>query len=322
MIEKEPVPELRPATRLPWVLIGLAIVVGVVVTARTCRRANGGSAAGSGNTAVSSSDDTGKPTGPTDAGSQPAAVPESGRGQESAQAAQDPKVLVASGDLVAAREEALKSLSTAVGEERNALELIIGQINTNLVFSPAVMPGKTNHVIQSGESLEAIAKKYRTTVELIQAGNGISNPSRIRKGDTLRVLTGAFSIEVQRESRSLLVYHDGRFFKRYTVGTGRHDKTPLGSFTIVDRIKEPVWWRPDGNQIPYGNPENILGTRWLALKASGDTADVKGYGIHGTWDDGSIGKAESAGCIRMHNSDVEELFVLVPNGTEVRIVDK
>jgi lipoprotein-anchoring transpeptidase ErfK/SrfK len=46
---------------------------------------------------------------------------------------------------------------------------------------------------------------------------------------------------------------------------------------------------------------------------------VKGYGIHGTWDKDSIGKAESAGCIRLRNEDVEELFLLVPVGTPVRI---
>lgn len=32
---------------------------------------------------------------------------------------------------------------------------------------------------------------------------------------------------------------------------------------------------------------------------SGCTPDVRGYGIHGTWIEESIGKAESAGCLRM-----------------------
>jgi len=60
----------------------------------------------------------------------------------------------------------------------------------------------------------------------------------------------------------------------------------------------------------------------MSIKASGSgTPDVKGYGIHGTWDDSSIGKAESAGCIRMRNQDVEQLFVLVPMGTVVTITE-
>jgi lipoprotein-anchoring transpeptidase ErfK/SrfK len=85
-----------------------------------------------------------------------------------------------------------------------------------------------------------------------------------------------------------------------------------------------VWYRPDGKEIPYtGKPDgdNILGTRWMNLRPTGETPRLKGYGIHGTWDNNSIGKAESAGCIRMRNEDVEELFMLVPENTPVVITD-
>ena len=44
-----------------------------------------------------------------------------------------------------------------------------------------------------------------------------------------------------------------------------------------------------------------------------------GFGIHGTIDPESIGRAESAGCVRMNKDDVEELFDLVPQGSEVVI---
>jgi len=48
---------------------------------------------------------------------------------------------------------------------------------------------------------------------------------------------------------------------------------------------------------------------------------VRGYGIHGTWEPETIGKAASAGCIRLLNSEIEELFNLVPLGTEVTIAE-
>ena len=60
--------------------------------------------------------------------------------------------------------------------------------------------------------------------------------------------------------------------------------------------------------------ENILGTHWLALTPVGDTDPATiGYGIHGTWDDDSIGTAASSGCIRMHNDEVNELYDAIPN---------
>ena len=66
--------------------------------------------------------------------------------------------------------------------------------------------------------------------------------------------------------------------------------------------------------IPYGNPENILGTRWMGFKNS---PGLTGFGIHGTTRPESIGREESSGCIRMGRSDVEELFGWTPYRTEV-----
>jgi hypothetical protein len=45
----------------------------------------------------------------------------------------------------------------------------------------------------------------------------------------------------------------------------------------------------------------------------------KGYGIHGTNEPGSIGKAASHGCIRMGKADLEELYALVQVGDAVEI---
>ncbi len=46
----------------------------------------------------------------------------------------------------------------------------------------------------------------------------------------------------------------------------------------------------------------------------------QGFGIHGTKFPESIGTEASMGCIRMRNQEVEELYDLVPRGTQVHIV--
>jgi hypothetical protein len=45
-----------------------------------------------------------------------------------------------------------------------------------------------------------------------------------------------------------------------------------------------------------------------------------GYGIHGTNEPKSIGKASSHGCIRMAKKDLEEIYELVSVGDTVRLV--
>ena len=49
--------------------------------------------------------------------------------------------------------------------------------------------------------------------------------------------------------------------------------------------------------------------------------DLESYGLHGTTDPTSIGKAMTLGCIRMFNEDAEEIFELIPVGTEVQVTD-
>ena len=45
------------------------------------------------------------------------------------------------------------------------------------------------------------------------------------------------------------------------------------------------------------------------------------FGIHGTLDPNSVGWASSHGCIRMNNSEVADLYKIVPIGTKVIIID-
>lgn len=86
--------------------------------------------------------------------------------------------------------------------------------------------------------------------------------------------------------------------------------TPIGTYTVVNRLIHPVYYRP-GKIVPAG-VSNPLGTRWLGLS-------LKGFGIHGTNSPRSIGRKASHGCIRMRNQDVEELFELVSTGDVVEL---
>ena len=194
----------------------------------------------------------------------------------------------------------------------------LGKVNMQLLKSPLMMQGKEYYVIQSGDYLHKIAKKYNTTVALLKTMNGLETDT-IRLGDRLLVFNSYFSIHVSKSRNELDLLMGGKLFKRYPVGTGEFGKTPAVEFTLVDKIVEPPWTRPsDNRQIEYGDPENVLGSRWMALKST-EHPELTGFGIHGTWERDSIGKQSSAGCIRMLNEDVEEVFDLVPRKTSVTI---
>lgn len=228
--------------------------------------------------------------------------------------------LLADGKKDKAREQYLAALEAGPDDAlRIKLEEKAGALNIELIRLPWPMPEKQEVVVAEGDSIKGLARKFGTTVELIVKGNELKRPDIIRPGQHLKVFAGKMEIRASKGRHDLLVTANGRFFKRYRVGMGRYEKTPVGTFVITDRIPEPPWWRDDGKTIPFGDKENILGTRWMAIKATGNTREIKGYGIHGTWDTDSIGKSESSGCIRLKNEDVEELFELVPVGTPVII---
>ena len=111
--------------------------------------------------------------------------------------------------------------------------------------------------------------------------------------------------------RKLALLQDGQVVREYSVAVGAMvSESPSGDFKITTRLTNPTYYHPH-KVIPPGK-SNPLGTRWIGL-------DKKGYGIHGTNEPGSIGKAASHGCIRMRRADLEELFTMVRSGDAVII---
>lgn len=217
-------------------------------------------------------------------------------------------------DLLKARDAYQKILerfpsSPGVLKAQEALE----NVNIAILFSPIMTPDSVSYEIQKGDTIVKIAKKYGTTVELITKANGLST-SAIRAGRRLKVTKSRFSIVVDKSQNILTLKENEGILKTYRVATGKNSCTPVGTFKITSRIVDPPWYPPTGGVISSGDPKNVLGSRWLGISQ-------QGYGIHGTIEPLSIGKSVTEGCIRMKNSDVEELYTIVPEGTEVVIVD-
>ncbi len=138
----------------------------------------------------------------------------------------------------------------------------------------------------------------------------------------------AGTIVVDPFARLLYYVQAGGMAERYGVAVGAAGKNFAGTGTIARKAAWPSW-TPTPNMVATqpelygplkggmkGGPDNPLGSRALYLYQGGrDTY----YRIHGTLDPSSIGKATSAGCIRMFNQDIIDMFERVPNGTKVHV---
>jgi lipoprotein-anchoring transpeptidase ErfK/SrfK len=217
------------------------------------------------------------------------------------------------GDYLKARELYRKALeATDDANKLKDIQNIIEGTNIKIIFSPLMDKCSKKYTVKPSDTLAKIAKEFNATVELIKIANSLTSDT-IRPGEQFKVNACKYSIVVDKSQNLLFLKSADAIIKTYIVSTGKNNSTPVGNFKIVIKQPNPTWFKT-GAVIAPDSPQNILGTRWLGLEA-------KGYGIHGTTEPQDLGKQVTMGCVRMHNKDVEELYDIVPVGTEVTIID-
>jgi L,D-transpeptidase ErfK/SrfK len=115
----------------------------------------------------------------------------------------------------------------------------------------------------------------------------------------------------------------------HPIGIGKIGwSTPEGVTHVIAHVKDPIW-RPsaalrvdhrndNGEDLPAvvpPGPDNPLGKYEFRLGWSS-------YLIHGTNKPYGVGLRSSHGCIRLYPEDIEKLYEMVPNGTQVRVVNQ
>jgi hypothetical protein len=187
------------------------------------------------------------------------------------------------------------------------------EINNATLWSPVMDEFSQLHTVEKGEAPVVVGQKYRTTAWYVLEANNLAKT--LHPGQKVKVPKEPFAVRVNKKRCRLeLVTESGRFIKWYLCGVGKiSEKTPAGEYTIINKEVNPKWYKPGGGVVKPGDPENALGVRWMGIGGS--------LGIHGTNEPDTIGKPESAGCIRMHNHDVEELYKLITYQTKVTIIE-
>ncbi len=196
-------------------------------------------------------------------------------------------------------------------------------LTKRFVFSAAPMPGASVGVkVMNGDNLTKIADRARKEHGVVVAPDFIRvvndlPPNFVRAGATLKVPTEPAGLVVDKSEFRVYLTLGGVVIRDWPIGTGRDERTPEGVFKTGSKTRNPTWTDPEtGKTYKFGDPGHTIGSRWISLD---DGKGRTGFGIHGTNEPASIGKAESAGCVRMLGVDVEELFDLVPPGIEVVI---
>jgi lipoprotein-anchoring transpeptidase ErfK/SrfK len=179
---------------------------------------------------------------------------------------------------------------------------------------------------------EELAERFHVSEELLSAlnpgqkfdaaGATIVAPDVASETTTAR----AARLEVDKTRETVKVFDkDNNLVAFYPATVGSEEKpSPSGTFKVTGVSDNPTYhynpkyhFKGVDSTKPFTikpGPNNPVGTRWIGLNG-------EGYGIHGTANPANVSKADSHGCVRLTNWDVERLALLVRKGTPVEFVE-
>lgn len=140
-------------------------------------------------------------------------------------------------------------------------------------------------------------------------------------------------ITVDTSKNLLYLFRDGSFVAKAPVATGMDKlmrdggrewlfRTPRGIHPIVNKVKDPVWTKPDWAYIEEKKPVPPVDhpSRKVRGKLGRYALDLgESIMIHGTDDPKSIGRKASHGCIRVGDKMLRMLWKETAVGTPVYI---
>jgi LysM repeat protein len=184
------------------------------------------------------------------------------------------------------------------------------------------------HVVQRGETLYSIARRYGTTAASIASASGLRNPNFIWVGQRLTIPSGTGSrggggsssaggggststgsisgrwIDVDLSSQTVRAYQGNVVVQSMVVSTGiSRYPTPVGRFRIYSKYPSVNMSGP-GYYLP-GVPHTMF--------------FYKGYALHGTYWHSNFGRPMSHGCINLTRADAAWLYSWAGVGTQVVI---
>lgn len=233
---------------------------------------------------------------------------------------------------------------------------IIGEINLDQLFSSSTKLGKHDYIVQPGDSLALIATKQGTTMDMLIRLNGLMGTT-LQPGDHLTILPLDFSLVVDLSAKTVTLFRNSKdgskkfFFKEYVASDIRlqagikpaaDDKDKgfeiKGKAALVDgkgvlvtdnRYAGAEKWLPAARP---GSSQTSLVIRTLPQTKSALTTPTP---APPTAKKGSKSKKAAAQTpdpvdfeldegpepgVFLAREDLEELFALVRNGTQVFLV--
>lgn len=189
---------------------------------------------------------------------------------------------------------------------------LLGEVNIDIFLSRTPSPEKEEYIVKSGDVLQKIAHKMKSTPELIMRMNNLSG-TMLRIGEHLLISHPDFAIFVQRKPKVLVLLDHGAFFKQYHV---REEKlAPKQAAKVQTKVAEVMAWK-GGKRVGIGSKDYVSSTRWIRLAAPAYTIYSLPDNAHPNLD-----QPPPPSGLGLAATDAEELSTLVKAQMPVTITD-
>jgi LysM repeat protein len=240
---------------------------------------------------------------------------------------------------VVSRGDTLRTIAARYGTTVSYLASLNGLRNPNFIWvgqrlsvpgaaTPTTTPSQASsvvHVVQRGEFVASIARKYGTTASAIISANNLVNPSFIYVGQRLIIPAGATNppnssqptstsastgkwIDVNLSTQTLRAYEGSQvvYTARVSTGIARYP-TPAGTYWIQRKYRYDDM---TGGSYARGDYYYLPDVPYCMYYYAG-------YAIHGTYWHNNFGTPMSHGCTNVSIADAGWLFNWAPVGTKV-----
>lgn len=197
-------------------------------------------------------------------------------------------------------------------------------VNTNFQDTPSGSEAKSKMKGLYYQNIkEMLGERFHMDVRYLEK---LNKGKSFTEGETLTVINVGEPLKekinrviADKATKTLYAYNGDKLVATYPTTVGSTSTpSPSGTFKIVNKVKMP-WYKStvkngDKSQVfmlPPG-PNNPVGVVWMGLSKPS-------YGIHGSPVPEGISRQASAGCVRLTNWDVLEVYANVENGASVEL---
>ena len=197
-------------------------------------------------------------------------------------------------------------------------------VNTNFATMPADSEAKSKMKgLYYQDIKEMFGERFHMDVRYLDK---LNKNKQYKAGETITVLNTRAPLKqrinrvvANKADKTLYAYNDDKLVATYPTTVGSDSTpSPQGTFKIVNKVKMP-WYKATVGEgadkkvhmLPPG-PNSPVGVVWMGLSKPS-------YGLHGSPKPEGISRQASAGCVRLTNWDVLEVYANIENGATVEL---